>query len=554
MKTLFAPLLALLLLSPVAHSQLTITDTTFIAFRDPALTVDVDLDTRTNKIILVAGKNTNLALGKGIVVKYANLDPAKISPSAYDPKVLLDGRLASNSFFEFLSGQEGSYLRIDLQAKRVVNQVKTRPYPANNFNFRLRGYSIYLGLDTLSFTKVKQVADNGLANTDDVFEADTCRYVLIVVDKMDPNLANPFSTILGEIEVYGTGYLAAGVFTSSIRDAGTVVNWGRVSWDGLTPEGTSITMQLRTGSNPIVDNTWSLWSQEGLTPGSIVDVNEPRRYVQYRVNLYTLSTETPQVNSASVSYDTLLVMRSATAQLSSPVLPILKQAIIDYQVAIQSDSRSTGIDTLRILTSIPVEITGVRFNNVDYSYTRRFTPGRIDIALQPTINVSGTIAVGIRITPFLLQTAFPSFIVSNANPLNPQRVDAAVGADSLLSWTLVTSGIPEETIVSAKAVPNPFTPNGDGRNDVTSFSFFVSNLLTPRPVRLTIYDITGRRVRSLVNEEQTAHAYVEQSAIQWNGRDDNGRLLPPGLYIYQIVVDVDGVSSAVVTKTITIAY
>ncbi|MEX0737399.1 MAG: gliding motility-associated C-terminal domain-containing protein, partial [Bacteroidota bacterium] len=102
--------------------------------------------------------------------------------------------------------------------------------------------------------------------------------------------------------------------------------------------------------------------------------------------------------------------------------------------------------------------------------------------------------------------------------------------------------------------PNPFTPNGDGKNDQTRFSFFVSNLTEARPVQLKIYDVTGRLVKTILDTKSTAQAYVEQNAILWDGRDDNGRLLPPGLYIYQIIVEVDGLEPAVATKTLTIAY
>jgi hypothetical protein len=66
--------------------------------------------------------------------------------------------------------------------------------------------------------------------------------------------------------------------------------------------------------------------------------------------------------------------------------------------------------------------------------------------------------------------------------------------------------------------------------------------------------VSGRLVRTLLDVKTTAQAFVEQNAIRWDGRNDNNRLLPPGLYIYQILVDIDGLSPAVVTKTVSIAY
>ncbi|HAV24332.1 MAG TPA: hypothetical protein DCX46_12750, partial [Bacteroidetes bacterium] len=72
--------------------------------------------------------------------------------------------------------------------------------------------------------------------------------------------------------------------------------------------------------------------------------------------------------------------------------------------------------------------------------------------------------------------------------------------------------------------------------------------------RVTVHDITGRAVRRLLEVHTSAKAFVEQDALQFDGRDDDGRMLPPGLYIYQLILDADGVEPAVVTKTITIAY
>ncbi|MBI3586222.1 MAG: discoidin domain-containing protein, partial [Ignavibacteriales bacterium] len=272
-------LLTVLLFVPsLLFSQIVIQDTTWLSIKDTAGTADVDLETIPNKIILQTGTNTNLALNKSVVVRYANSDPNKISthPTASNPSLVIDGKVSSTSFFELLPGQEGSFFRIDLQAVRVVNRIVTRVFPTNSINFRVRGYSIYTALDTLGAKKVKQVVDNDYANTNDFFDPETARYVYFQVNKQDPSLTNPFSTTFGEIEVYGTGYLQQGTFTSVVRNAGTTVNWGRASWKGNIPTGTRITMQVRTGNTPAVDAKWSPWSDEITVPNSLFDIYEPR--------------------------------------------------------------------------------------------------------------------------------------------------------------------------------------------------------------------------------------------------------------------------------------
>jgi len=550
-----ATLLTLAFAGISLHAQLVFFDSTFTLAQDTAGTRDVDLLTIPGKVILQTGTNTNLALKKGIKIRYANADPSKISnhPTAWDPLTMIDGKVSATSFFELLPSQEGSVISLDLQASRVVNRVVTRVFPANSVNFRVRGYSIYVGIDTLTLKKVKQVADNDRANTDDFFDPETARYVIFRVDKQDPSLTNPFSTTFGEIEVYGVGYLQQGTMTSRVRDAQVGVNWGRASWKANTPPGTSVRMQVRTGDTPTVGPSWSPWSNEVTVPGSLFNVYEPRRYMQYRANLYTSSVETPRLDEVSVTADTLLVAASTTAQVLPQTAQILKESEFDYQVTIETNARSTGVDTLVLFTEIPLVVLAVRVNDLNIPFDVKFQPGQIVIGFGNTINFSAAINVHFRFTPFLDQTILPSQVISKKNALNPQRVDSRL-IGNVASWTLNAFGVPEQVIVGAKTDPNPFTPNDDGRNDVTYFSFFVSNLIVERPVSIKVFDVTGRLVRTVMETRTTAQAFVEQNAVRWDGRGDNGRVLPPGLYIYQIKVDVDGLSPAVVTKTLTIAY
>jgi flagellar hook assembly protein FlgD len=71
------------------------------------------------------------------------------------------------------------------------------------------------------------------------------------------------------------------------------------------------------------------------------------------------------------------------------------------------------------------------------------------------------------------------------------------------------------------------TPNGDGIND---FVFF-DNL--PADVSIQIYDLSGRRVRTL------------QGIGYWDGRADGGEFVPNGAYLYQYRANLQDVTGAV---------
>jgi hypothetical protein len=77
-----------------------------------------------------------------------------------------------------------------------------------------------------------------------------------------------------------------------------------------------------------------------------------------------------------------------------------------------------------------------------------------------------------------------------------------------------------ETFTLYPAYPNPFNPTTNIRYDLPE------NAL----VSITIYDIMGRSIRSLVNSKQTAG----YRSIQWNATNDAGSPVSAGLYLYTI--------------------
>jgi len=68
--------------------------------------------------------------------------------------------------------------------------------------------------------------------------------------------------------------------------------------------------------------------------------------------------------------------------------------------------------------------------------------------------------------------------------------------------------------------PNPFNPSTTIRYEV------------PRsgPVQLTIFDVRGRRVRTLVDEHRGAGKY----SLHWDGRDNYGREVASGVYFLHL--------------------
>ena len=71
------------------------------------------------------------------------------------------------------------------------------------------------------------------------------------------------------------------------------------------------------------------------------------------------------------------------------------------------------------------------------------------------------------------------------------------------------------------AAPNPFNP-------ATTIAYTLPRAAT---VRLDIYDVSGRRIRNLVDGVSEA---AGPHRVIWDGSDDHGRAVPAGVYVYRL--------------------
>mgnify|MGYP001476556554 CR=1 FL=1 len=91
--------------------------------------------------------------------------------------------------------------------------------------------------------------------------------------------------------------------------------------------------------------------------------------------------------------------------------------------------------------------------------------------------------------------------------------------DMTVLWTDLGIAIPDEYAIHQN-YPNPFNPVTTLRYDLPEQAF----------VNIQIYDMLGRKVRTIVNEQQNPG----YKSILWNAKDDYGTAVSAGLYIYQV--------------------
>lgn len=97
------------------------------------------------------------------------------------------------------------------------------------------------------------------------------------------------------------------------------------------------------------------------------------------------------------------------------------------------------------------------------------------------------------------------------------RQDLAKLHDNLKNPAFNLSSGPTEYAISN--YPNPFNPT-------TTLSY---QLVEDARVTLTVYDMMGREIITLVQAEKTAGHH----SVQWNGRDARNNPAASGIYVYQ---------------------
>ena len=553
-QTLSLVILFLLLFSISSRAQFSIIDSTFNDTTKADRQLSFSYATNGTKLTLARGETENLAKGKRAYAVYTGawpLDSSRANGSRViddntSTWIIIDGRGTGRD-------NSGTYVMIDLQSIRLVNRVVIKqPFEQANPLLRVRAYTIEAGTDSTSMTRVLQQPNNTSTNPDTTFDVITARFVKITVDAVDP-AAN--QTAIAEIRVFGTGYLSEGAYVTRPKGAVKAANWGTVSWDAVLPNSqTTLNFQFRTGNTATVDSTWSPWSAPLTTNNSVFGVFEPRNYIQYQVNLKTTGLETPQLNQITIRYDTIMVAASVVASIDGRVEPILKSINVVYHILMDFKQGNYGVDTIRLITPTPIIIKRILRDNAVISPRLLYGLGEVKIVFSDTISTKTEIVVEFSATLYLDAMSFPSEISSSKSAYyNPQRVERNVIGNTD-SWTIQTTGFADRLLVDIKIEPNPFTPNGDGKNDETSLKFYVSDITTPRTLAVSIFDVTGRRVRDLYRNNVLAGAFVDLSAIRWDGRNDDGSIVRPGLYIVRIDLAADQGGGETVCKTVTVAY
>ena len=468
----------------------------------------------------------------------------------------------------------------------------------------MRGYQVWVhdgvGLDELKlplgghwFNVVKDwklVEEK--AQTDNPFAhiklpLQVVRYVAIsdTISLPDPTLWE-----IDELEVWGNGYALVGHYESDVIDLGDRASLGNLTWSALSDSGSALLIRTRTGQteDPFVyhrltglgltgeervtraqykklrptekgsiqldTENWSGWSAPYPPTGEEPLIAlAPAQYVQFRIDFQSFSPlSRSRIDSLSVGFSTPLFGREFIAELTPQQVVPGKKTAFTYAVRAILEPEDEGIDGLQVATPLPAAIKEVRINGspVEYSEDVRadgfavsFPENRItehatllEVDFDAEVLVYGTRFTG-RVFDTKREGDIPQIIV-------PGDATPDIDTDDLLvKWDLDRS-----LLASVEISQRHLTPNGDGVNDAVEISYRLLQVIQSIQVSVEIFDLSGQRIWHRSAEQANG-----QYTISWQGFDDAGQVVPPGLYVYQLVADADQ-GSNVYVGTLAVVY
>lgn len=384
---------------------------------------------------------------------------------------------------------------------------------------------------------------------------------------------------VNEVEVYARGYVKKSTYVSKVLDFGRPMAWGELRWAGSKGERARVVIQTRSGADadPVTyfrytgrgeerqqveaavygqlkpgekagtgydQEHWTYWSayEFGDSLGTQVVSLSPRRFLQLKVDLLPRDED-----GGEVRYLELRASAPVATALVGEVWPVAARTgewtSFRYVLRPTIGSGDPGFDRLEIQSlSILGGVQGVRIGDVAVPYALEAEgPHRlvVSFARLQAKDSGALVEVGFEAQVLRYGATFEARVADSALPLEvPQGVTSGDATGEYEGNRVSVSTVGSEPVLLRSRVgPAVLTPNGDGHNDEAQVEYEILEITGSASVRVEVWDLAGRRVRRLHAGAEGTGSYRRS----WDGRDDGGRLLPPGIYLcrFGLVTDTE---------------
>ncbi len=500
-----------------------------------ALGTTQGVQVHSDSLVILAqlGEDVNVALGRVVLDDFAK--PVPLTDGAID-LVRSEWISGTNHVFD-------KQFTVDLGLDRAIKRVRVLAGETalNQPEYFVRGYRLETAAQAAPqvWHLLAEQPDNFVLNVDTSADSTWAatdergaaipragRFVRLTITRQDRSNW----VALGEIEVFGVGYVSEGFIEDRFVPP-TPVNVGQIRWRAERPPRTGIALQVRGTTQEPWASVAAHADGEFFYSGA-----EPVAQLAYRAHLTNSAPfVSPALKRIAIDYDPILVAQQIEAEVVAPDrLRKGEETTLTYRVEIATGGDDYGVDLLRVQGPL-LGITAVRVDGrelvLTQSYTWAPTPDRegMVVALAPSEQIRAMATVEIEGPAlFVRDKTAMRFAAGNQAQgdrdgyVNWQQGREKPGA----TWTVLAAGTPLQLLGQVEVEPRPFSPFAD---EYARFALVVGNIEEGREVVLKMYDLTGRPIRQLA---QTGSARTYQ--FEWDGRDARGRVVEPGLYLYEV--------------------
>ena len=381
-----------------------------------------------------------------------------------------------------------------------------------------------------------------------------------------------------DYQIFAKGFAPRSTYTSNRIDFGQEMAWGELRWSGSRGELAKVSIQSRSGDDdtprqylkftgrgeekePVTlsqynrlslgekagftedRENWSFWASYDFADslGTPLVSPSPRRFLQFLVDFLPKESDGGEVTALEFRAS-VPVARELVGEVWPAMARVGEETDFTYALLPTIVSEDAGFDRLEIRSSSLLgEIREVRIGDVSAPYTiETEEPHRLAVGIPPLDSGDGGALVEMDFTAQVLRfgASFDVRVSNSEQPLEvPQGVSPgdATGKFEGNRTTVATSDADEGELLHLRVDTAVVTPNGDGANDEVRLAYEILEITGLTSVRVEVWDLSGRRVRLLHEASEGIGAYEQL----WDGRDDNGHMIPPGIYPFTIRINPD---------------
>lgn len=306
------------------------------------------------------------------------------------------------------------------------------------------------------------------------------------------------------------------------------------------------------------DENWTPWMPVPAS-GTRVEISGVRRYVQFRVKVYSedpwafgrldsiwmeysppLADEVLGEICAGEVKDTAFVC--ARPEGGKVEVEAGRDTTFIYAIRGSFRAGRAGFDAVRIVTPTRPKFEGLWVGEPPSKVKPDSLlegDGYLDVYLPYKIMDDRPVRLAFRTAVLTYGTRFLGSVWNRGRKdLLPQGISPGDAVDDIATDNLqvFVREASLKVLTDVEVEPEVMTPNGDGKNDGITLSYTLSLVVGGAEVEVGAYDVMGRRVRGL---EKLTQGSTYKHEVRWDGTDDDGSPVLPGVYLLKIRVRTD---------------